>query len=81
MSVDQIRTTTLKLLARFGAEDIDLKIVKRGFPPLGGGQVVLLVCPSLTLSAPAFASIRTSNSQIPAKSGLSFVSLLLSCPN
>jgi RNA 3'-terminal phosphate cyclase-like protein len=40
VSVDLIRTVLLPQLARFGVEDsIELKITKRGAPPLGGGQV------------------------------------------
>lgn len=44
-SVDLIRTVTLPLLKRFGLEDgIELRITKRGAPPLGGGEVVFS-CP------------------------------------
>lgn len=40
-SVDAIRTITLPVLKQFGMEqdDISLKIVARGAPPLGGGKV------------------------------------------
>jgi RNA 3'-terminal phosphate cyclase-like protein len=44
-SVDLFRTVTLPLLARFGLEEgLEFKIVGRGAPPEGGGQVTLL-CP------------------------------------
>jgi RNA 3'-terminal phosphate cyclase-like protein len=51
-SVDTFRTTTLPLLRQFGVpvEDLELKIVMRGAPPLGGGEVHLkvpIVHPSL----------------------------------
>ena len=40
VSPDIMRTVTLPLLANFGIEDgLELKIVRRGAPPLGGGQV------------------------------------------
>ncbi|KAI8059187.1 RNA 3'-terminal phosphate cyclase [Gongronella butleri] len=40
-SVDIIRTVLLPQLARFGIEQgVQLKITKRGAPPLGGGEVV-----------------------------------------
>lgn len=44
-SVDTFRTTTLPLLRQFGVpvEDLELKIVMRGAPPLGGGEVHLKV--------------------------------------
>lgn len=45
VGADIIRTVTLPLLARFGLrEGLELKIVKRGVAPLGGGEVVL-TCP------------------------------------
>lgn len=45
ISVDLLRTVTLPLLRNFGIEDgIQLKITKRGAPPLGGGEVKF-VCP------------------------------------
>jgi RNA 3'-terminal phosphate cyclase-like protein len=47
-SIDVIRTVFLKILAKFGVSDgLDLKIVKRGSPPLGGGEVQF-TCPVLT---------------------------------
>ncbi|GBG72172.1 hypothetical protein CBR_g11105 [Chara braunii] len=47
--VDTLRTTTLPLLKRFGVttEGLELKILKRGAPPLGGGEVLLKV-PTVT---------------------------------
>ncbi|KAI8343410.1 RNA 3'-terminal phosphate cyclase [Chlamydoabsidia padenii] len=40
-SVDIIRTVLIPQLARFGIEEnVQLKITKRGAPPLGGGEVV-----------------------------------------
>eukprot|EP00124_Ichthyophonus_hoferi_P000881 Ihof_evm5s38 gene=Ihof_evmTU5s38 len=42
-TVDSIRTVTLPLLKKFGIdadEGLELKIVKRGAPPLGGGEVL-----------------------------------------
>eukprot|EP00041_Stephanoeca_diplocostata_P015377 m.293085 g.293085 ORF g.293085 m.293085 type:complete len:360 (+) comp20014_c0_seq3:260-1339(+) len=39
-SVDTIRTVTLPLLRRFGLDEtVELKISRRGAPPLGGGEV------------------------------------------
>ncbi|XP_070564203.1 RNA 3'-terminal phosphate cyclase-like protein [Ptychodera flava] len=45
-SVDVIRTVTLPLLRRFGISDegLELKVLKRGAPPNGGGEV-LFRCP------------------------------------
>lgn len=44
LPVDVIRDVTLKLLTRFGVEgEMDLKIVKRGAFPLGGGEVTLTI--------------------------------------
>eukprot|EP00744_Colponema_vietnamica_P016882 GILI01023708.1.p1 GENE.GILI01023708.1~~GILI01023708.1.p1 ORF type:complete len:359 (+),score=75.32 GILI01023708.1:47-1123(+) len=44
ISVDTVRTVTLPLLKHFGVEEgLDLKIKKRGAPPLGGGEVLLTV--------------------------------------
>ncbi|XP_074571775.1 putative RNA 3'-terminal phosphate cyclase-like protein [Curcuma longa] len=42
-SVDTFRTTTLHMLKRFGVplEGLELKIVNRGAPPLGGGEIIL----------------------------------------
>jgi len=43
-SVDTFRTVTLPLMKSLGlAEDFELRIVKRGAAPLGGGEVVLTV--------------------------------------
>ncbi|KAI9454964.1 18S rRNA biogenesis protein, partial [Lactarius psammicola] len=45
LSVDLIRTITLPHLEPFGISDsLELKIKKRGSPPLGGGEVLFL-CP------------------------------------
>ncbi|GAQ89366.1 RNA 3'-terminal phosphate cyclase [Klebsormidium nitens] len=43
--VDTFRTTTLPLLRQFGVstDGLELRIVKRGAPPLGGGEVMLKV--------------------------------------
>jgi RNA 3'-terminal phosphate cyclase-like protein len=39
-TVDAIRTVTLPMLHRFGIQEgLELKILKRGAPPLGGGEV------------------------------------------
>eukprot|EP00823_Brevimastigomonas_motovehiculus_P005251 TRINITY_DN377_c1_g1_i1.p1 TRINITY_DN377_c1_g1~~TRINITY_DN377_c1_g1_i1.p1 ORF type:complete len:327 (-),score=61.02 TRINITY_DN377_c1_g1_i1:163-1143(-) len=46
-SVDILRTVSFPLLRRFGLDDdVDLKIVKRGAPPGGGGEVVFS-CPTI----------------------------------
>lgn len=51
-SVDIIRTVTLPLLKRFGVEEgIELKVTKRGAPPLGGGEVVVQ-CPIVRKVSP-----------------------------
>ncbi|BBN19949.1 RNA 3'-terminal phosphate cyclase-like protein [Marchantia polymorpha subsp. ruderalis] len=44
-SVDAFRSTTLPMLKQFGVptEDLELKIITRGAPPLGGGEVRLKV--------------------------------------
>lgn len=40
ISVDLMRVVTLPMLKTFGVEeDIELKIVRRGAPPLGGGEI------------------------------------------
>jgi len=39
ISVDLLRTVTIPLISKFGLEDIELKIKKRGAPPKGGGQI------------------------------------------
>ncbi|KAH9843078.1 18S rRNA biogenesis protein [Rhodofomes roseus] len=45
LSVDLIRTVTLPQLQAFGVSDgLELRIRKRGSPPLGGGEVQL-ICP------------------------------------
>jgi RNA 3'-terminal phosphate cyclase-like protein len=50
--VDTIRTVTLPLLRRFGlTEGIELKILKRGCAPLGGGEV-RFTCPTVRALAP-----------------------------
>lgn len=47
-SIDVIRTVFIKIIEKFGInEGIDLKIVKRGSPPLGGGEVHF-TCPVVT---------------------------------
>lgn len=47
-SIDIIRTVFIKILGRFGvSEGLDLKISKRGSPPLGGGEVNFS-CPVVT---------------------------------
>ena len=38
-SVDALRTVALPLLRKFGVDGLELKISRRGAPPLGGGQV------------------------------------------
>ncbi|CAK9048647.1 unnamed protein product, partial [Durusdinium trenchii] len=44
-SCDTFRTATLPLLAKFGIEEqLSFKILKRGAPPLGGGEVIFS-CP------------------------------------
>ncbi|CAI5523501.1 unnamed protein product [Closterium sp. Naga37s-1] len=42
-SIDTLRTATLPILKRFGVDmaDVELKLVRRGAPPLGGGEVML----------------------------------------
>ncbi|KAL9243402.1 hypothetical protein vseg_017295 [Gypsophila vaccaria] len=44
-SVDTFRLTTLNILKRFGvpSEGLELNIVNRGVPPLGGGEIMLSV--------------------------------------
>lgn len=41
LGVDTIRTAVFPVLQRFGIERSELRIVKRGAPPLGGGEVHL----------------------------------------
>ncbi|XP_069776639.1 RNA 3'-terminal phosphate cyclase-like protein [Narcine bancroftii] len=45
-SVDTLKVTALPLMKRFGidGEDLDLKIVRRGMPPAGGGEIIFS-CP------------------------------------
>lgn len=52
-SVDIVSDITLKLLENFGVDmgKVELKIVKRGSPPLGGGEVVLTL-PSIRALKP-----------------------------
>lgn len=47
LSVDTIRTVTLPFLSRFGFEDatIQMKVIRRGAPPKGGGEVQLIFEP------------------------------------
>jgi RNA 3'-terminal phosphate cyclase-like protein len=47
VSPDSLRTVTLPLLANFGldADSLELKIVRRGAPPLGGGAVEFSCAP------------------------------------
>jgi RNA 3'-terminal phosphate cyclase-like protein len=43
-SVDSLRSIGLPMLEKFGFEEkIQLKVKKRGFPPLGGGEVYLFI--------------------------------------
>ncbi|KAI9276288.1 RNA 3'-terminal phosphate cyclase [Sporodiniella umbellata] len=45
-SVDYIRTVLLPQLKRYGVEqNLELKITKRGAPPLGGGEIVFTCVP------------------------------------
>lgn len=47
VSVDSIRTVVLPFLKNFGIEeDFEMKIVKRGAVPLGGGEIQL-ICPTI----------------------------------
>lgn len=47
-SIDIIRTVFIKILGMFGVSDgLDLKILKRGSPPLGGGEVSF-ICPVMS---------------------------------
>eukprot|EP01132_Coremiostelium_polycephalum_P003233 gene3233-4047_t len=40
LTIDTIRTTTLPIIRKFGIEEgLSIKIIKRGAPPNGGGQV------------------------------------------
>lgn len=46
-SVDGFRNVSVRLLKHFGLEEgLDLKVVKRGAPPRGGGEVVFR-CPCI----------------------------------
>lgn len=52
ISVDIIRTVTLRHLKQFGVEEnLELKITKRGAPPLGGGEVYFR-CPTVRQLSP-----------------------------
>lgn len=52
VSVDLLRTVFLPQLKRFGiAEGVELKITKRGAPPLGGGEIYFK-CPIVKQLAP-----------------------------
>jgi RNA 3'-terminal phosphate cyclase-like protein len=51
LSVDILRTVTLPLLFQFGLrEGLELKVAKRGCPPLGGGAVTLTCQPLRSLT-------------------------------
>jgi RNA 3'-terminal phosphate cyclase-like protein len=49
--MDLIRTVTLPQLKRFGIDGAQLKITKRGAPPLGGGAVTF-TCPTVRSLSP-----------------------------
>jgi RNA 3'-terminal phosphate cyclase-like protein len=49
--MDSIRTVTLPQLKRFGIDGAQLKISKRGAPPLGGGEVIF-TCPTVRSLSP-----------------------------
>ncbi|KAJ3072460.1 hypothetical protein HK102_006228 [Quaeritorhiza haematococci] len=52
LSVDTIRTVLLPQLKRHGiSEGVEMKITKRGAPPLGGGEVVF-TCPNIRQLTP-----------------------------
>ncbi|KAJ3039872.1 rRNA-processing endoribonuclease [Rhizophlyctis rosea] len=52
VSVDTVRTVLLPQLKRFGIEDnVELKITKRGAPPLGGGEIHFR-CPTIRTLKP-----------------------------
>ena len=51
VSVDLVRTVLLPQLRRFGVEGAELKVVKRGAPPLGGGQIIF-TCPTVRQLTP-----------------------------
>lgn len=40
MKVDIIRTVTIPLIEKFGVGGLEVKILKRGMPPQGGGLVI-----------------------------------------
>ncbi|KAJ1912231.1 hypothetical protein H4219_005681 [Mycoemilia scoparia] len=52
ISVDTIRTVTLSNFKHFGLDtDVELRITKRGSPPLGGGEV-RFICPTVRVVKP-----------------------------
>jgi len=52
LTCDTFRTATLPLLAKFGiSEQLTFKILKRGAPPAGGGEV-LFSCPTVKVIQP-----------------------------
>jgi RNA 3'-terminal phosphate cyclase-like protein len=51
LSVDYIRCVLMPLMAAFGCKDgWDLKVIKRGAPPLGGGEIFLSSTPVRALT-------------------------------
>ncbi|KAI3971270.1 hypothetical protein MKW92_007145 [Papaver armeniacum] len=72
-TVDTFRSTTLNILKRFGidSEGVDLKIVNRGAPPLGGGEVILKVpMVESSLSRNNFLHQSVENTMIHAARGI-----------
>ncbi|ORX38456.1 RNA-3'-phosphate cyclase [Kockovaella imperatae] len=61
LTVDSIRTVTLPHLHMFGIEDMELKIIKRGSAPLGGGEI--------TFSSPIVRHLKTIQVVDPGKIG------------
>ena len=52
LNIDSVRNVSIKILTWFGVpEDVELKILKRGFSPLGGGQVYF-TCPIVSSIRP-----------------------------
>ncbi len=74
-SVDTFLSTTLPLLKRFGvpSEGLDLKIVRRGSPPHGGGEVVLTIHSVKQLNV-SFVFLRKKINILGVFSGSSFIS-------